>query len=192
LKPQEVKGMNRACLMAGILVAGLVASACGGASPTAPETAVVETAASGEQMIFTASRVTKFPIAGTIAYDGEDEPGRELIDCDGKYHFWDGPVHTIFDGDVSGKVTFQEKGIIKPDGSGVFSGPFEGTVTWNDTSGTISGQFATNCKVDSSTGISCDGVLNARGSGGLEGVRFKFVWGPGFYPFPYTGTAYVK
>ncbi len=89
-------------------------------------------------------------------------------------------------------MTFHEKGMITPDGGGVFSGPFEGDVTWDGRSGTISGQFTTNCRPDPTTGYWCDGAPNAKGSGGLDGVRFKFVWGPGFYPFPYTGTAYVK
>ena len=30
--------------------------------------------------------------------------------------------------------------------------------------------------------------MNARGSDGLEGVQFHIKWGPGWYPFPYTGT----
>ena len=136
--------------------------------------------------------MTKIPISGTFNYAGEDPPGREFLNPNGNYHFWDNPVHTIFDGDVAGPVTFHEKGMITPDGGGVFSGPFEGDVTWDGRSGTISGQFTTNCRPDPTTGYSCDGVLNAKGSGGLDGVRFKFVWGPGFYPFPYTGTAYVK
>jgi hypothetical protein len=37
-------------------------------------------------------------------------------------------------------------------------------------------------------GLSCDGVMNARGSGDLEGVHFKFNWGPGWFPFAYSGT----
>jgi hypothetical protein len=35
----------------------------------------------------------------------------------------------------------------------------------------------------------CGGTFEARGSGGLEGVKFHFVWGPGWYPFDYTGFA---
>jgi hypothetical protein len=76
----------------------------------------------------------------------------------------------------------------------VCSGPFEGVVTWKGRTGTISGQFTTNCKPDDTQplGIACDGVTNAFGSGELEGVRFHFKWGPGWYPFTYSGTAFYK
>jgi hypothetical protein len=72
--------------------------------------------------------------------------------------------------------------------------PFEGEVTWNGRTGTISGQFTTNCKPDASQplGVSCDGTMNARGTGDLEGVQFHTKWGPGWYPFSYTGTAFWR
>jgi hypothetical protein len=31
-----------------------------------------------------------------------------------------------------------------------------------------------------------------RGSDGLDGVQFHFKWGPGWYPFSYTGTAFAQ
>lgn len=76
----------------------------------------------------------------------------------------------------------------------VGSGPFEADVVWQGRAGRITGQWTTNCKADptSAAGISCDGTMNARGSGGLEGVQFHFKWGPGFYPFPYSGTAFTQ
>ena len=76
----------------------------------------------------------------------------------------------------------------------VGSGPFEADVVWQGRTGKISGQWTTNCKADATSpaGISCDGSMNARGSGGLEGVQFHFKWGPGWYPFPYSGTAFAK
>jgi hypothetical protein len=73
-------------------------------------------------------------------------------------------------------------------------GPFEGEVTWNGRTGTISGQLTTNCKPDASQplGVSGDGTMNARGTGDLEGVQFHTKWGPGWYPFSYTGTAFWR
>jgi len=108
-------------------------------------------------------------------------------------HFWGWPNVTEFTGDVSGTVTFEER-VNAPCSfsDNVASGPFSGdNITWNGRTGSISGQWTTNCNPDASQplGLSCDGVMNARGSGGLEGVHFKFNWGPGWFPFPYSGTA---
>lgn len=94
-----------------------------------------------------------------------------------------------------GPVTINEQIHQRCDGGRlVATGPFEAEVTWEGRTGAISGQFTTNCEPDPSqpVGVSCDGVMTARGSGGLDGVRFKFKWGPGWYPFPYTGTAFSK
>jgi hypothetical protein len=69
-------------------------------------------------------------------------------------------------------------------------GPFEGEVTFRGRAGRITGQWTTNCKWDSSLGrVSCDGVMNARGTGELDGAQFHIEWGPGWWPFPYSGTA---
>jgi hypothetical protein len=135
----------------------------------------------------------KVAISGTIDLLGGTPPGRTLLTPSGRCHFWDAPVVTQFRGDVSGTVTFNEQLHAPCDFSDlVGSGPFEGEVTWNGHSGLISGQWTTNCDADPSQpiGLSCDGVMNARGSGGLEGVQFHFKWGPGWYPFSYTGTAF--
>jgi hypothetical protein len=108
-------------------------------------------------------------------------------------HFWGWPNVTQFTGDVSGTVTFEERVNAPCNFSdNVASGPISGdNITWNGRTGSISGQWTTNCNPDASQplGLSCDGVMNARGSGGLEGVHFKFNWGPGWFPFPYSGTA---
>jgi hypothetical protein len=134
-------------------------------------------------------------ISGTIQFAGVAPPGRVVETPSGICHFWDSPVFTLFQGDVAGPVTFHEQIHRTCDFSRLTaSGPFEGEVQWNGRSGTMTGQWSTNCKADSSQplGLSCDGTTNARGSGGLEGVHFRFEWGPGWYPFPYTGTAFSK
>jgi len=177
------------------IVAGGVALACGGA-PTTPTpeaaTAGVE-ARDASGGVTSLAGMTKESINGTIQFVGSGSPGRSVITPSGHCHFWELPVFTNFGGDVEGRVTFNEQ--IQPpcDFSRIVgSGPFDGEVVWNGRSGTISGQWTTNCKADTSqpTGVSCDGTMNARGSGGLEGVQFHFKWGPGWFPFPYTGTAF--
>ena len=98
-----------------------------------------------------------------------------------------------FEGDVVGPVTFHENQRAPCDFSHLTgNGPFTARVTWNGRIGTITGEWTTNCKADASQpiGLSCDGTMNARGSDGLDGAQFHFKWGPGWYPFPYTGTAF--
>lgn len=135
---------------------------------------------------------TRQSISGTIANIGGGAPGRTLVTPSGRCHFWDWPIINQFTGDVSGTVTFTENNHAPCNFSDlVGSGPFEGEVTWSGRSGVMSGVWTTNCNADASqpVGLSCDGTMTAHGSGGLEGVQFKFTWGPGWYPFPYTGTA---
>lgn len=189
--------MRRNLAIATVFALGVMASGCGDA-PTAPQS-VLPTASStgdGGGGITTASAgMVKMPIAGTLGYNSESNPGRMLLTPSGICHYWDYPVHDQLDGDVMGPVTFHEQAHMPCDFSRyVGSGPFEGEVTWNGRSGHISGQWQTNCQPDSSTpvGLSCDGTMNARGAGGLEGVQFHFKWGPGWYPFPYTGTVFSK
>lgn len=137
---------------------------------------------------------TKTGISGTIAFVGQGVPGVSRVTPSGRLNAWNWPANTYFDGDISGSVTFVEQVHAPSDFSDlVASGPMHGdNVTWNGRSGGISGQWRTNCVPDASQllGLSCGGVMNARGSGGLEGVEFHFSWGPGWYPFPYTGTAF--
>ncbi len=138
----------------------------------------------------------KQTITGTLqSAPGDVPPGRALTTPSGICHWWDVPVFTYFEGDVEGPVTFHEQEHFRCDFSRLTgSGPFQGQVTWNGRSGIMSGQWTTNCKPDASQPllISCDGTMNARGSDGLDGVQFHFKWGPGWYPFPYTGTAFSK
>jgi hypothetical protein len=132
------------------------------------------------------------PINGTMDIVGVGAPGGVLITPGGQCHFTDLPVLTRLSGDVAGLVTFHESNETPCAGGHLIgSGPFEGDVTVGGVSGTISGQWTTNCKPDASqpAGVSCDGTMNARGSGRLEDVQLHFKWGPGWFPFPYSGVA---
>jgi hypothetical protein len=102
--------------------------------------------------------------------------------------------YTYIYGDLEGTITYDASSHATCDYSHlVGSGPFTGEITFQGRTGTITGQWTTNCKFDTSLGsISCDGTMNARGAGELEGVQFHFKWGPGWWPFPYTGTAFSR
>jgi len=135
---------------------------------------------------------SKTQITGTITNSVPGIPARVLQTPSGRCHYYGWPNATQFTGDVSGAVTFEEH-VNAPCNLTdlVANGPISGTVTWNGRTGGISGEWTTNCNPDASQpfGLSCDGVMNARGSGDLEGVHFKFNWGPGWFPFSYSGTA---
>ena len=165
----------------------LLVVACTDQDPVAPDTAPLFSAAAG---------MDKVPIDGWIEQSPEIVvPGRSLTTPSGICHLWDLPVPAHFVGSIVGDVIFHEQEHFKCDFSHVVgSGPAEAVVTWNELDGAISGQWTTNCKPDASQpfGISCDGTMNLRGSGDLEGVQFHMKWGPGWYPFPYTGTAFYK
>ena len=137
----------------------------------------------------------KEPISGTVSFIGGGAPGNFRTTPSGNCFFTDVPVYDHFEGDVVGPVTFYEDERAPCDfGHLTGVGPFVAQVTWDGLSGTISGQWETNCKADPTQpiGLSCDGTMNGRGSGGLDGVNFHFKWGPGWYPFPYTGTAFSQ
>jgi hypothetical protein len=104
---------------------------------------------------------------------------------------WNSLAHTVFYGDIQGTVAFVENTKGDCDFSHlVSSGAVNGQVTFQGKSGEIAGTWETNCKPDPALGtLSCDGVFNTRGSGGLDGVQFHIRWGPGWWPFSYTGTA---
>jgi len=139
------------------------------------------------------SAVVKEPIAGIISFVGSGSLGGFRMTPSGQCFFLNAEVIAHFEGDVVGPVTFDENERAPCDFYHLTgSGPFVAQVTWNGRSGTIAGQWTTNCKPDSSQpiGLSCDGTMNARGSDGLDGVQLHFKWGPGWYPFPYTGTAF--
>jgi hypothetical protein len=143
----------------------------------------------------TSAGVVKSQVTGTLLLLGVGAPGRSLTTPGGICHLWDFPVYSEFTGDFSGPVTFLEKQNFRCDFThAADSGPMTGTLTWRGQTGEVSGQWTTNCKADPTTpvGLSCDGTLNLRGSGGLEGVQFHVKWGPGWFPFPYSGTAFAK
>ncbi|NIS65230.1 MAG: hypothetical protein GTO05_08745 [Gemmatimonadales bacterium] len=164
----------------------LLLVACADQEPTAPDVSPVFSAGAG---------MNKELISGTSDLVGAGMAERAFTTPSGMCHLWDAPVFTHSSGSIEGPVTFNEQQHLRCDFSHlVASGPFEGEVTWNGRSGTISGQWATNCKPDASQplGISCDGTYIARGTGGLDGVRFHVKWGPGWFPFSYTGTAFWR
>jgi hypothetical protein len=135
---------------------------------------------------------SKKAISGTITNSVPGIPARVLVTPSGRCHYFGWPNVTQFTGDVSGTVTFNEHVNAPCDLTDIVAnGPISGVVTWNGRTGPISGEWTTNCNPDASQpiGLSCDGVMNARGSGDLAGVQFKFNWGPGWFPFPYSGTA---
>ena len=187
--------MRKMVLLAGLAMAAVVALGCSG-TPTAPQSALASATVLGEtagSASGPSAGMMKTPIAGTMAYVSQEAPERLMTTPSELCHVWDMAVLTYLDGDVEGPVTFLESGHLQCDSSRMaYSGPFEGDVAWNGRSGHMSGQWTTNCKMDPATGPSCDGTMNARGSGGLEGVQFHFKWGPGFFPFPYTGTAFAQ
>lgn len=139
--------------------------------------------------------VNKTPIDGMLQITGI-EPAESILETPGGIcHAFGLPVHVVYSGDIVGEAVFLEQIHIKcSEVANIASGPIKGVVTWNDRTGTIRGQFTTNCEPDPTQplGISCDGVMNVRGSGELEGVHFKYDWGPGFPSFPYSGTAFSR
>jgi hypothetical protein len=178
--------MRRIVLLAAV-AAALLAIACGGASPTAvgrPAPAAVTQDSGGT---VTASTGGKITISGVLDYVDEGVPSRDFVTPSGVDHFFEDPVTTIFSGSIEGYVTFTESGASHLNNKGTYHGPFEGDVTWAGRDGKISGMWTTVCEfVPTPT---CGGTFEAQGSGGLKGVRFHIVWGPGFYPFDYMGFA---
>ncbi|MGH7605484.1 MAG: hypothetical protein ACRENK_16005 [Gemmatimonadaceae bacterium] len=174
-------------LAAGALCVIACAEPAGVASARATAVHVTKTNAS--------SGVSKEPIAGTISFLNHGSLAGFRMTPSGQCFYLNQEVNDQFDGDVVGPVTFYENQRAPCDFSHLTgSGPFVAHVTWNGRSGTISGQWTTNCKADASqpVGLACDGTTNARGADGLEGVQFHFKWGPGWYPFAYTGTAFAE
>ena len=141
-----------------------------------------------------AAGMSKSSIQGRIAQIAV-LPGDTRSTPSGRCHFRGVPVINSISGDVTGTLTFLENNQATCSFSDlVGAGPVEGQVTWSGRSGVVAGEWTTNCNADASQpiGLSCDGVMNLRGSGGLDGVQFHFEWGPGWYPFPYTGTAFAR
>jgi len=164
----------------------LLVVACSDQEPVAPDTSP----------LFAMQGMNETPIAGTIALVLPNlPPGRILQTPGGMCHYFDWPIRSEYTGSLQGLVTVTEQCHFQCGDFStlVCSGPIEGEVIWTDApggpiSGTISGQLTTNCK----PADGCDGVTNLFGSGDLEGVRFKYTWGPSWSPYSYTGTAFSK
>jgi hypothetical protein len=178
--------MKKAVLLAAV-AAGLVALACGGAAPTAVDQPS-PVAVTGDDGTVTASAGGKIPISGTWDYVSQEAPVRDFATPGGIEHFFEVPVHTVFTGSIDGLVTATESGnAVKDFTVVVYRGPVEGEVTWAGHTGTVSGMWHTRCELVPT--VTCGGTFEMQGSGDLRGVRFHIVWGPGFFPFNYTGFA---
>lgn len=160
--------------------------ACTDQDPVAPDAAP----------LFSVEGPHKMPISGHLNVVGAGEIGYIHETPSGICHYSDWPwTFSYSEGDLEGEVVFHENQNRLCDGTGhlVGRGPFEGEVTWNERTGTISGMWTANCKPIEGI-LSCGGTMNARGSGGLEGVHFHIVWGPSLlippYSFDYTGSVH--
>jgi hypothetical protein len=165
----------------------LLVVACTDQNPVAPDTAP----------LFSVGGPHKQPISGVWHPGGFDDAAYVHETPSGICHIWDLPVYGYFDGDVEGDVVVHEDQNATvcdwSTGHLIGRGPFEANVTLfppDGPSGTISGMWTTNCKRVAEGGLSCDGTMNGRGSEGLEGFHFHFKWGPGWWPFDYSGTVH--
>jgi hypothetical protein len=169
----------------------VVALACADNTPTSTPT---RTAAPRAALAANVAGTQKTPISGTLQIVGVDPPTRTLVTPSDMCRLWNVAEHTVYSGDVQGSVTYIAN--TKGDCSLthlVVAGTFGGHVTFQGRSGEMAGHWETNCKFDPALGtLSCDGESNARGSGGLEGVQFHIKWGPGWWPFSYSGTAFSQ
>lgn len=182
-------------LLALLLGVALVLSGCDTPASVSPSEQQEVTAVSSQHALPKSDGVEKTSISGEIDLIGVEPPERVLITPGDIRHVWNFLEITEFTGDVEGTVYIDVHSHGSNEGDNFTTmGPAEGEVTWNGRTGTISGQFTTKCEPDASepTGTSCDGTWNFRGSGGLDGVRFHIEWGPGWFPFPYSGTAFSK
>ena len=144
--------------------------------------------------LFAVAGPHKMPISGETGINSVGTPEYTHATPSGICHHWDWPFGFYYVGDLVGEVVFHENQNRLCDGTGhlVGRGPFSGEVTWNQRTGTISGMWTANCKPVEGI-LSCGGTMNARGSGGLEGVHFHIEWGPSLLtelPFTYTGTVH--
>jgi hypothetical protein len=180
--------MKTTCLVAA--AAGAIALACGEHVPVSPN----RTASPRAALAANTAGTEKTPISGTLQIVGVDPPTRTFVTSSDRCHQWNVAEHTVYSGDLQGSVTYI--GNPKFDCSLthlVVAGTFGGQVTFQGRSGELAGIWETNCKLDPALGsLSCDGESNARGSGGLDGVQFHIKWGPGWWPFSYSGTAFSQ
>jgi len=178
-------------LVVAIVAAVVVVGCADGGAPVAPLRSAmplqlgIANAGSGTQ---------KTAISGTIALNVVDPPTRFRQTPSEVCHLLGVLEHTTYSGDIAGEVTYVANAKLDCATTHLrSSGSFGGHVTYQGRTGDIVGHWETNCKFDEALGtLSCDGISNARGSGGLEGVQFHIAWGPGWWPFKYTGTAFVQ
>ena len=133
------------------------------------------------------SAVVKQAIAGTLSFVGGGPLAGFRMTPSGRCFFLNAQVFDHFEGDVVGPVTFYEDQRAPCDFSRLTgSGPFVAQVTWNGLTGTIAGQWTTNCKADASQpiGLSCDGTMNARGSDEGSTASSSTSAGPGLVSVP--------
>lgn len=173
------------------LALGLALAACEQAPPAAPESP-----SSPLAPLAAAQGVTKLPIEGVIASLGTTQPNVRSTPS-GRCHLTDYfNTGQFTSGDLEGSIQYHYHAVNLPcvpsAGPGsrlTASGPIEGEITFRGKTGPVSGHWSTECRPgETLSGLSCDGVYNLRGSGELEGVRFHVVWGPGWWPFSYSGT----
>lgn len=176
------------------IVAGSIAVACS-SEPVAPRSLQAPAIAASSQ------GMVKTPISGTFE---PPRPGSApdffLATPSGRCHLSRGATN-VFDttGDLVGTLTAHYEpqnnpcNLVEPGSRLTAMGPMEGIVTFQGTTGPVEGHWNTECRPgDTVAGLTCDGVVNLRGHGELEGVQFHIDWGPGWWPLPYAGTAFSR
>ena len=135
----------------------------------------------------------KTAISGTLALVELTAPAPPVVTPSDFCHWFGVREFTAFSGDITGSVIFDGDAKFPCDNTHLrSSGPVEGQVAFQGMSGGVVGHWETNCMMDQSLGgLSCDGTLNLRGTDGLDGVQVHLKWGPGWFPFSYTGTAFT-
>src|SRR4051794_13509009 len=93
--------------------------------------------------------VVKQPIAGTISFGGVGSVAGFRVTPSGQCFFLGVDTNDQLEGDVVGSITFHENERGPCDLSHLTgNGPFVAQVTWNGISGTLTGEWTTNCKPD--------------------------------------------
>jgi hypothetical protein len=176
------------------VLALFVVASCDDVAPTAADGGITE--ASGQSELYANSGMTRTTISGTLDIVGGPPPGRVLTTPGGTCHFFQQQLFVNLTGDVEGPVTILEDGHdIKCDATVfIVSGSFSGQVTWNGLTGDISGPIMLSCSREGGPPppTCVTRVMNATGSGGLDGVLFHFDLQPGWFPFDYAGTVFSK
>ncbi len=178
-------------LGASLLLAATMA--CRSNAPTAPTGADAGRGVS-VGILQGSNGIQQTAISGTIELLAMDPTARVIMTPSGMCQMFGTEEHMYIDGDMKGPITFHAKDHTTCDFTHLTGdGPFDAEVTFEGRTGTMSGQWTTNCKFDPAiANLSCDGTMNGRGSGGLEGMQFHIKWGPGYSPWSFTGTMFSK